>query len=519
MTRKRYAATAAFAMGALLLSACGGGAGATTDNDGGTARGGNLVIARSADATSLNTTTVHDNFSIFSAEQILEPLFAVSDDGKDVEPWLAKGYEMSADRLVYTVTLRDDVLFSNGQKMTAKDVKFSIDQCTKTANSGWGYINDAIKEVSVVDDHTVKFTLKYVSSPFLAVLTMFSNQIVPADYAGKSAQDFYESPIGTGPFVMGEWKKGQYLKLVKNPKYWQKGKPYLDSIQWNAVPDVNTRKLQLQGRQVHVVEAPEWSSFDSLKNTPGIVPKEFESTRIDHVAFNQTRKPFSDVHVRRAIAYAIDRQALADAVLFGHGKPANSLLTPGTPFYDKDSKAPTFDLAKAKAELAQSSVPGGFSATMLIRAGNTEQASNAQIIQASLKELGIDLKISQLESTAARQKVDALEYDMTLTGWTMDIPDPDQWTTFAVDPAGGAKSDFTGYNNPEVIALNTAARREADPKKRAEMYSKLQQLTADDSFLAYLYYSPYGYALSDKVQGFHVTPLGNYHLENVQLTK
>lgn len=482
--------------------------------------GGDLTITRAAGATSLDLTTVHNNPSIFTAQQIMEPLFTVSDDGKDAKPWLAKGYEVSEDQLTYTIELRDDVLFSNGDPLTAADVKFSIDQDTKTAESGgWGYINAAIKDVAVVDDHTITITANYPWTPLIADLAMFSNTIVPNDYAGQTAEEFYEAPIGTGPFVFSDWKKGEYLTFVKNENYWQEGKPYLDSVTWSVVPDVNTRKLQLEGGQVDIVESPDWSSFDSLGTTPGIVTEEFESTLIDHVAFNQQREPFADVHVRRAIAYAIDRQALVDAVLFGHGTPANSLLTPGTPYYDEDVKGPSLDLDKAKEEMAKSSVPDGFSTTLLISSGNTEKASNAQIIQAELKEIGIDVTISPLDPTAGRAAINAGDYDMTLTGWTMDIPDPDQWTTFVVDPAGGANSDFTWYENPDVIKLNRDAQQEADPEVRAALYTELQEKTGEDAFLAYLYYSPYGYAMRDNVKDFFVTPLGNYHLEDVYKTK
>ncbi|MCW4456834.1 ABC transporter substrate-binding protein [Microbacterium sp. MPKO10] len=505
------------AAAALLLSGCSATASGPTDD--GPVSGGDLVFARATGVTSLNTTTVHNNVSIFTAEQLMETLFTVSDDGKDIEPWLATGYEISDDELTYTVTLRDDVEFSNGQKLTAEDVKFSIDQDTKTADTGWGYINEAIKEVRVVDDLTVEFELKYVSSPFLAVLTMFSNQIVPKGYAGMSVDEFYENPIGTGPFVLDEWKKGQYFKVVRNENYWQKDKPYLDSVQWNVVADVNTRKLQLQGGQIDVDVQPDWSSFDSLNETPGIVAKAFDSTLSWNIAFNQEREPFDDVHVRRAIAYAVDRQAIVDAVLFGNGTPANSLIAPGTPYYDENADGPSFDLEKAKAELAKSEYPDGFSTTLLISSGNTEKSSTAQIIQAALKKIGITVEITPLGPTTAHDAVLAMDYDMTLSGWTMDIPDPDQWTTFAVDPAGGSNSDNTGYNNPEAIAINTKAKEESDPEKRAELYSELQRITGKDAFLAYLYYSPYGFAFSESVKGFHVTPLGNYHLEDVYISE
>jgi peptide/nickel transport system substrate-binding protein len=118
------------------------------------------VIDRSNDAVSMNKTTTFDNSSIFVMEQIMEPLFTVSNDGKSVKPWLATGYTVSADKKTYTIKRRSGVKFSNGQPMTAADVKFSIDQDTATGSDGWGYINAAIKQVTVVNTSTVKFDLK-----------------------------------------------------------------------------------------------------------------------------------------------------------------------------------------------------------------------------------------------------------------------------------------------------------------------------------------------------------------------
>ncbi len=285
------------------------------------------------------------------------------------------------------------------------------------------------------------------------------------------------------------------------------------------MPDANTRKLQLQGGQIDIDDTPDWSSFSSLKSSPGIVADAFPSTQIDYVAFNQQRAPFNDVHVRRAIAYSIDRQSLVKAVLFGNGSAANSLLSPGTPFYDKDAKGPTYDPTAAKAELAKSSVPNGFSTSILIRSGDANQASVAQILQSELKKLGITVTIKQLDPTANKQARLKSDFDMTLSAWTMDIPDPDEWTTFAVDPNGGSKSAFTYYNNPTVVAINKQAQQEIDPAKRQALYSQLQTLTGDDAFLAYTYYSPYAYATTDKVKGFTVTPLGNYHVEDITKSK
>lgn len=500
----------------LAVAACSGGSGATS-GDQSSAKGGDLVIARNGEGVTMNSTSAQfENYSIYVFQQMGESLFTVTDDGKTLKPWLAKGYKQSADELTYTIELRDDVKFHDGKPMTAKDVKFSIDANTKTGATGWGFVNSAIKKVEAVDDHTVKLNLKYPWAPIIADLSMFSNAIVPENYGGKTAEQFYTAPVLTGPFKWGEWQKGQFIKVVKNDNYWQPDKPSLDSVTWKVVPDANTRKLQLQGGQIDINTTPDWSSFASLKATPGIVAKAFPSTQIDYVAMNTKRKPFNDKNVRRAIAYAIDRQALVKAVLFGNGEAANSMLSPGTPFYNKANEGPTFDIAKAKQELAKSSQPNGFTTTLLIRSGEANHSAVAQILQDSLKKIGITIKIKQLDATANKQARVRSDFDLALSAWTMDIPDPDQWTSFALDPKGGANSAYTFYDNPAVMTLNREAQREGDKQKRTDLYNKIQYTAAQDAALAYLYYSPYAYAYTDKVKNFHVTPMGNYHLEDVQ---
>jgi peptide/nickel transport system substrate-binding protein len=504
---------------ALVLTGCaGGGAGGGASAGSSPTPGGNLVIARAGDALSMNPTTTFDNNSIYVMEQMMEPLFMVSPDGKSVQPWLASSYTMSPDKLTYTIKLRSGVKFSNGQPLTAADVKFSLDQNTKTGNQGWGYINSAINTVTAVNPSTVQIKLKYAWAPLLADLSLFSNSIVPNNYGGKTEAAFYNAPIGTGPFIWNTWKKGQYIKVLKNSTYWQPGKPYLNSVTWQNVPDANTRALQLQGGQIDINAAPDWSSFATLKNTPNINTYAFPSTELDYIALNEKRTPFNDVHIRRAISYALDRQAMVKAVLYGNGTAANSLLSPGTPYYDKNAGGLTYNVAKAKAELAQSSKPNGFTTSLLIASGDPNQAAVAQIMQSELKAIGITLNITQMDPTANHQARLAGNFDMAYSLWTMDIPDPDEWTSWATNPSGGARSAFTSYNNPKVIALNQQAQRETDPTKRASLYAQLQQLTGQDAFLAYLYYAPYAYATTSSVHGFQVTPLGNSHLENVYKT-
>jgi len=503
-----------------VLAGCGASSTGSTSAATGAAprRGGNLVIARTADSQSMNNTTVFDNESIWVFEQVFQPLYTVTPNGKGVQPWLATGYTVSADKKTYTFTLRSGVKFSTGKPMTSADVKFSLDQ-SRAAAKGWGYIDTAIKSVSDPTPSTVVVQLKYPWAPLLADLSLFSNGIVPANYGGQTETEFYTHPVGTGPFKWDYWHKGAALKLVRNPYYWQPGKPYLNSVTWTDVPSDNTRELQLKGGQAQVDEFPAWSTVASLKSTSNVTMNLFNSTRTDYLAFNELVKPLQDVHVRRAISLAVNRAALVKAVLFGNGKPANSLFPPQVPFYQQSTPGLQYSLAAAKQEMAKSSVPHGFTTTILIPSGTSDDVTIATILQSELKPLGITLKIQQLDPNTAFTDEQNLKYDMTLTYWTMDIPDPDELVTFSVDPKSGARSFFTAYDNPQVVKDAHLAERTLSTSSRQSLYNYIQDHAASDAFMGFLYYSPYPYATTSNVHGFLVTPLGNYHMENVWLSK
>lgn len=482
-------------------------------------RGGNLTMARAQDAKSMNNILTFDNTSIFIFEQIMQPLFTVTADGTSTKPLLAKGYTVSSDKLTYTITLKSGIKFSDGTPMTSKDVKFSIDQDTAHAKTGWGFINSAIKSVEAPNTDTVLIHLKHAWAPLIADLALFSNAVVPNNYGGKTMKEFYKAPVGTGPFKWGEWKHGQYLKLVANTNYWKKGEPYLDSVTFSVVPDSNTRKLQVQGGQADIDEYPDWSTFKSLSSASNLTAKTFPSTYVENIQLNEKEKPFQDVHVRRAISAMVDRKAILKAVLFGHGTVANSLLMPGVPFYQKSTPGIMKNDALAKKEMAASSVPNGFDTTLLTASGNPTDLSIAQVVQTDLKPYNINVKIQQLDPTAAHNASETDKYDMTLSAWTMDIPDPDEWVNFAINPDAGSHSDYTWYSNSKVTKLNSQAEQEIDKSKRAKLYDQIQDITAKDAPLVSLYYAPYAYAISKNVHNFNVTPLGNYPLAKVWKSK
>ena len=502
----------------LGLSACGGSSSASRTTSGTATKGGDLVIVKQLDAKSMDNTTTFDNDSIWIFEQMMEPLYTVTEDGKSVKPWLATSYTLSTDKLSWTFKLRPGVKFHSGKPMTSADVKFSLDKASGT-KGGWEFINTAIKTVTAPDPATVVVTTKYPWAPLLADLSNFNNGIVPKDYGGMTAAQFYDHPVGTGPFKWDHWTKGSELKLVKNPDYWQTGKPSLDSVTWKPVPDDNTRTLQLQGGQAQLDEFPPFSSLNQFKSSSTTQATLFNSTKTDYLLMNHTTAPFNDVHARRAISLAIDRQALIKAVLFGNGKPANSFMPPQVPYYDATTAGLQYDLSAAKAELAKSSTPGGFTATYLAGAGDTQDASIAQVLQSAVKPLGITIKIENVDPATARTRQNKQDYQITHSSWTMDIADPDELVSFAVDPTTGAKSFYTGYSNKAVIAATHEAQKAFDPAVRQAKYTFIQKTAAEDAFMVFLFYSPYQWAYSKKVHGFLPYPTGNYHLEDVTLSK
>jgi len=517
--KRRLALVIAIMVAAVLLTSCGGGSssgsGGGSQAAGAPQHGGDIVIARTQESLGMDNINVFDNESIWIFQQMYETLYTVSADGKSVKPWLATGYDLSSDQLTYTFHLRPGVKFHNGQPMTSADVKFSLD-VARDPKTGWGYIDAAIKSVEAPDPETVVITTKYKWAPLVADIALFSNAILPKDYAGMTQKQFYQQPIGTGPFKWDHWTHGQEIKLVKNPNYWQKGKPYLDSVTWTTVPADATRELQLKGGQAQIDEFPAYSSIQELQNTPGVTMNLFPSTRTDYLCMNEKVKPFDDVHVRRAISYAVDRQAIIDSVLFGNGKPANSFMPPQVPYYDPNSPGIQYDMAKAKEELAQSSVPDGFSFQLTVGAGVDQDEQIAQIVQDSLKQLNINVELRKVDPSVQFAQQQKYDYEMTSSYWTMDIADPDELVAFAVDNKS-AGSFFTDYNNPQVIDWTHQAESTFDKAERQTLYTNIQKQAAEDASMVFEFYSPYRYATSDKVQGFQVYPTGNYHMEDVWL--
>lgn len=494
------------ALAALAFAGCGSSASSPSKP----VRGGTLQIAQPADPTTLDQFRMSENEGIRIVSQITEPLYRTDATGRLV-PWLATGHRESDDGRTVTFTLRDGVRFSNGQPLTAADVVFTLQQ--SRASASWGFLMSNIASVRAAGPSRVVVKLNERSASLLADLALFANGIVPADFAGASAQAFGRHPIGTGPFMLGRWAKGQYVQLERNPAYWQSGRPLLDELKFNGVPDENARIAQLRGGQQDLIANPPWPQLETLAKAPNLKVGRYALARLDALILNAKQAPFDDVAVRRAVSEAIDRSGLVKVGLAGNGAPATSMLPPSVPYYDKALPPIPFDTAASRATLADVADQGKRIELMFFT--GEPQASMAQVIQQNLKEAGLDVVLAPTEQSTALEKITSGDFDMMLTYSTSDIDDPAE-LSFVYVTSNGLYSGVS--TRAEAVVVQKADQAPTDAE-RAREYARLQLMAREANGYIPLVAEPWVWAMSTKVDGFQVNPTGIPWLADVGLTR
>ena len=474
--------------------------------------GGTLTFARAADIFTFDPYNTQDDRSIFTELQMYDRLVKLSADGKGVEPELATAWTIAPDGLSATFTLRDGVKFSDGTPMTADDVAFSLTRAIDQKGS-WGFLFSPVTSAERVDDKTVKLTMSSPFAPLLPALSTFAASIYSKANFEKWGDQAGEHPLGTGAFMLQEWDKGSQLVLVKNPYYWQPGKPYLDKLVFTVVADDNARVLQLQSGAVDVIDFVPPNEVASLKSA-GDTVEQINGTAVDWITLNNQVSPLNDPNVRCAMAWSIDRDAIAKDIFFGLATPAKSLLPSTTLYYDPNTNPIGYDLTKAKALLAASSHPNGFSVDALVGSGDSSNLGVVQIWAAALKQIGITLNIKQVEPTTGQNLYNTEKYQIWVSAWTNDTPDPDELMGAGLD-YHNQNALHTGYHNDQVVALVNQGRAELDPTKRQQIYSQLQTIINQDCPQIYTVEVPRLYATTSAVHGFMPNSQGKYSFEDV----
>jgi peptide/nickel transport system substrate-binding protein len=518
----RGAAGAGLLAAGPLIAACSSGGSAaspsaTATGGGGTPkRGGTLNFGRDTGPTQLDPANSIVGGDVYTLDKIFEPLYITNPAGQLV-PWLARGHTVSSDAKTWTFSLRPGIRFSDGRPVVADDVVFSILRAAGDKNGPLSFLDFAIKSLKADGSHAVVATLSQPWVPFLSDISVFANAILPKDFGGQSESAFFASPIGTGPFMLKSFVKGGNVSLQRNPHYWQTNKPYLDAVNFVYVNDDNQRVLQLKGGQVQIISAVPATQMSALKADSSLVVEAFRSWAVDLLFFNEKVPQFNDRHVRRAINYALDIPAIAKSTTYGTAQPGNSFFPPSLQYY---KKVPTlgYDLAAARAELAKSAYPHGFSMSILVPSGTTQYVAAATIIQQQLKPLNINVRLNALDNAAYTAAFEAFNYQAMINGATNDISDPDEMASFQVDVKnGGSHSFWTYYDNPAAIALVHEAETELNNARRAALYAQIQEIVAQDAPYIALDYPPNIYAWSPSLHGFAVNPGGAYRLEDVWL--
>jgi peptide/nickel transport system substrate-binding protein len=373
-------------------------------------------------------------------------------------------------------------------------------------------LGDAVKKISVVDAGHVKVTLSKPFSPLLASLSTFIGSIYSEKNFKKWGKLAAQHPVGTGAYMVKSWLKGNQLTLVKNPHYWGLVKPTIDTLIFRDVADANARMLQLQSGAADVIDTVSPNQVNALKSGGSRVDEVFGPS-IQPVYLNEKFKPFADKNVRVALAYSLDRKAIAQRAFFGIAKPALSAFPSGTFFYDPSS-AVTYDMAKAKQALQQSGYAKGFTFDLIVPPGSSPQGTLAQIWAPSLKTLGITLNIVSLEQATAYQKWTTQTYQAsTNPSWINDTPDAFEFSTFTFFAQNGF---YTGWHSAAGAALAKEAQTTSNVAVRKKDYAAIQKLLSAEQPLLYVVETPVIYATSSKLSGFSPNPSGRYFFENVR---
>jgi peptide/nickel transport system substrate-binding protein len=478
--------------------------------------GGTLVVARPADIFTFDPYNTQDDRSIFTELTVYERLVRLSADGKGVDPELATEWKVSPDGLSADFKLRKGVQFSDGTPLSADDVVFSLTRAIDQKGS-WGFLFSPVKSVTKVDDDTVRLQMSEPFAPLLPALSTFAASIYSKANFEKFGDQAGDHPLGTGAFMLQKWDKGSQVALVRNPHYWQQGKPYLDGVVFRVVGDDNARVIQLTSGDAQLITDVPANQIQQLTAAGDKIDR-VSGTAVGFVTLNEKIKPFDEAATRCALAYALDRAAISKAVYFDSAAPARSMLPSSTLYYDANTNPISYDLGKAKSLLASSSVPSGFSFTATVPSGDSTTLSIAQIWAAALAQIGINMKIEQVEETTAQEQFNTEHFTMRLSGWTNDTPDPDELMGVALDyqPQNGLHSS---YRNDKARNLVLAARKELDPAKRQKLYSELQALVNSDCPFIYTVEQDRIFASTPSVQDFAPNSQGKYNLENVWLKK
>jgi dipeptide transport system substrate-binding protein len=461
-----------------------------------------------------------------------------------IVPALAESWDVSDDGLVYTFHLRGGVKFHSTKGFTpsrdfnADDVLYSFQRQLDTnhphhklSGGTYEYFNgmdmpNLLKAVEKVDDRTVRFVLNQPEAPFVANIAMDFASIMSGEYADKmtaaGTPDKVDlEPVGTGPYQLVNYQKDAVIRYKAHPGYWGGSAP-IDTLIFAITKDPAVRYAKLKAGECHVMPYPNPADIEAMKGDPKLNVMEQEGLNVGYLAFNTEKKPFNDRRVRQAINYAINKQAIIDAIYLGAGKPATNPIPPTIWSYNDAVKDYPYDPAKAKALLAEAGYANGFEtdvwAMPVQRPYNPNARRMAEIMQADLAKVGIKAKIVTYEWGEYLKRTKDGEHEMVLLGWTGDNGDPDNFLHVLLGCAA-AKSgpNRARWCHKPFDDLLIEAKRTTDVAKRTQLYEQAQVIFKEEAPWFTIAHSVVFMPMSKNVMNYKIDPFGGHPFNGVDL--
>ncbi|OLS36871.1 glutathione ABC transporter substrate-binding protein [Bacillus sp. MRMR6] len=511
----------------LVLAACGGDK-STNENEEKekenageetTQTGGELVFVTPSDAPTLDPHGKNDTATTNVTTQIFDRLTEYAEDGS-VVPSLATEFK-NIDDTTWEFKLREGVKFHDGSDFTAEAVKLTIDRIIDPEfASPRAVVLNMIEEVIIVDDYTVQFKTKFPFAPLPAHLAHNAGSII-APSAIKEEQSggkkVDENPIGSGPFKLNTWNRGAEILLDKFEDHWN-GAATVDTVKVIVVPEQATRVAMLETGEANVMLIGS-SDVTRVEAMDQVEIDRVSGTRMDYVSFNLNKAPFDNMKVRQAIAMAINKDDVVQGILDGQGVAAIGPLAPTVVGNFQGLTPLPYDVDGAKKLLAEAGHADGFKTTLFVNEGSKERADIAELVQAQLAPLGIEVSIEIIEWGAFLDKTAAGEHEMFILGWTTVTGDAD-YGLYALFHSSqfGSPGNRSFYKNERVDELLDTARSEADQEKRNAAYKEISEILVEEVPMVYLQHPDFVHGMSG-IEGLFVNFSGTPFFKDVKLKK
>jgi ABC-type transport system substrate-binding protein len=517
---------------------------ATVASGDGPKEGGTIVFGRGGDSVGLDPAYETDGNSFMVCDNLYEQLVAYKDETTDVEPGLAKSWDVSDDGKTYTFQLREGVTFHDGTPLNANAVVFSIGRMMKDRNlkfSGEGFevppqerppeywvsmeMDDTIGSIEATAENTVVFNLKRVEAPFIANMGMdFASIISPTAFL-KDPKAYIRNPVGTGPFKFVKWVADDNITLEKFADYWNKanGGPYLDKVVFRAIPENAVRFLELKVGNIDVCQFPNPADIDLARKDENIKLVSQPGMNVGYLGFNHTKKLWQNLALRQAVAHAINRQAIVDNIYQGMGQLAKNGIPPTMWGYNDDVPGYAYDVELAKKKLAEAGYPGGEGLPELKlwsmpvpRPYNPEGLKVGIAMIGDLKKIGITANVTSYDwgTYLKRQREQPADMDMFQLGWTGDNGDPDNFLAVLFDGLA-SPAIRTQWKNKRYHELMLQGKTTIDQAKRAEIYKEAQQVMFDDVAVLTVAHSTVIWPMGNGIMNFKLHPTGSVRMKNV----